>query len=219
MKSDRPIYALEPTGLYGEKNMHKNVADMSADYMKAIRSVQSEGPYNILVYCFSVTVGNEMAIEFSKLGQKVNIIVMDTMASPWNLNTSIRLKARLKSFAIRFTKSPIHSIKYYFEDRLWRIKPFLVKYFGNEDSKDLENLQENLRQICLAYQFKPHNGDISLILTEKPHPSLQKVTIDSWKEITNGDLKLFYTKGSHRSLFTEPDISFVSQSIEASIVE
>lgn len=219
MTSDRPIYALEPTGLYGEGTMHSNVKDMTADYMKAIRSVQSEGPYNILVYCFSVTVGNEMAIEFTKLGFRANIIVIDTMASPWHLNTGIRLKARLKSFVIRFSKNPLNSIKHYFEDRLWRIKPVLVKYFGNDDTRDLEHLQENLRRICLAYEFKPHDGDISLILTEKPHHSLQKVIIDSWKEITNGDFRLFYTKGNHRTLFTEPDIQFVSKKIEESIVD
>ncbi|WP_178989434.1 thioesterase domain-containing protein [Winogradskyella schleiferi] len=219
MTSDRPIYALEPTGLYGEGSMHNNVRDMTADYMKAIRSIQLEGPYNILVYCFSVTVGNEMAIEFTKLGFKANIIVIDTMASPWHLNSPLRLKARLKSFVIRFSKNPLNSVKHYFEDRLWRIKPVLVKYFGNDDTRDLEHLQENLRRICLAYEFKPHNGDISLILTEKPHPSLQKVIIDSWKEITNGDFRLFYTQGNHRTLFTEPDIQFVSKKIEESIVD
>ncbi|WP_299119087.1 phosphopantetheine-binding protein [uncultured Winogradskyella sp.] len=219
MKPNRPIYALEPSGLYGENKMHENVVDMTVDYMKAIQSVQSEGPYNILVYCFSVTVGNEMAIEFSKLGHKANIIVMDTMASPWTLNTPMRLKARMKSFVIRFAKNPFASIKHYFEDRLWRIKPFLVKYFGNEDTRDLELMQENLRKICLAYEFKPHNGDISLILTEKPHQSLQQVIIDSWREITNGDFKLFYTDGNHRTLFIEPDIKFVSQKIEEAIVE
>ena len=219
MKSDRPIYALEPSGLYGESTMHTNVADMSLDYMKAIRSVQSEGPYNILVYCFSVTVGNEMAIEFAKLGHKANIIVMDTMASPWTLNTPMRLKARIKSFIIRFSKNPFASIKHYFEDRLWHIKPFLVKYFGNENTRDLEKLQENLRQICLAYEFKPHDGDISLILTEKPHQSLQQVIIDSWKEITNGEFKLYYTEGNHRTLFVEPDIAFVSQKIEECMLE
>ncbi|BAO74623.1 long-chain-fatty-acid--CoA ligase [Winogradskyella sp. PG-2] len=219
MTSDRPIYALEPSGLYGERTMHKNVESMTIDYMKAIRSVQFEGPYNILVYCFSVTVGNEMAIEFNKLGHKANIIVMDTMASPWTLNTPMRLKARMKSFIIRFAKNPFASIKHFFEDRLWHIKPLLVKYFGNDDTRDLENLQENLRQICLAYEFKDHHNDISLILTEKPHQSLQQVIIDSWKEITKGDFKLYYTEGNHRTLFIEPDIQFVSKKIEEALVE
>ncbi|WP_418603970.1 phosphopantetheine-binding protein [Hwangdonia sp.] len=220
MKPNRPIYALEPSGLYGGGDtMHKNIEDMAMDYMNEIRSVQTEGPYNILVYCFSVTVGNEMAIQFTKLGHKANIIVMDTMASPWTLNTPLRLKARIKSFIIRFLKSPIVSIKHYFEDRLWRIKPIIAKYFGNENTRDLENLQKNLRQICLAYEFKPNQGDISLILTEKPHQSLQKVIIDSWEKITNGNLKLSYTKGNHRTLFKEPDIAFVSKKIEDALVE
>ena len=220
IKSDRPIYALEPHGLYGGEHMHDSIETMSKDYMKAIQSVQKDGVYNILVYCFSVTVGNEMAIEFAKLGHKTNIIVVDTMASPWNLNRPDRITARMKAFTVRFLKNPFNSIKLFFVDRLWHIKPLLVKYFGNDDTRDLENLQENLRKICLAYEFKPHQGNISLILTKKPHKALQNIVINSWKELTKEDgLRLFYTKGNHRTVFEEPDISYVSQHIEASIVD
>lgn len=220
LKSERPIYAIEPYGIYEGEEMHKTIEDMTLDYVKAIRSVQQEGTYNILVYCFSVTVGNEMAIQFSKLGLKTNIIVVDTMASPWTLNRPDRLVARIKSFVIRFAKNPFNSIKFFFQDRLWHIKPMLVKYFGKEDTKNLEHLQEHLRQMCLEYEFKPHSGNISLILTKKPHESLQKVIIKSWKDLTElGELKLFYTKGNHRTLFEEPDISYLSEQVDASLVD
>lgn len=219
MKPERPIYALQPSGLDGKGNMHQSIEEMTADYLEAMRTVQPEGPYNLLVYCFSATIGNEMAIQLEKLGQEINIIVMDTMASPWTLKSPKRMKARAKSFFIRFFKNPLESIKVFFIDRFWRISPMWIKLFGDENQKKLEKVKINLRKVCLAYEWKNHSGNVSLILTKKPHESLQEVTIDSWKELTSGDVKLFFTKGNHRTLFEEPDVRFVSEKIDDCMVE
>ncbi len=219
MKSNRPIYALQPSGLFGEDTMHDSIEKMTADYIKAMRGVQPEGPYNVLVYCFSATVGNEMAIQLEKVGQKINIIVIDTMASPWALNTPVRVKARIGAFFIRFFKNPIKSIKLFFVDRFWRISPLWVKLFGNDEEKDLEKLKINLRKICLAYEWKDHMGNVSLVLTEKPNELLQKVTIDSWKKLAIGGVKTILTKGDHRTLFEEPDVQYVSEKIDECMVE
>ncbi len=144
---------------------------------------------------------------------------MDTMASPWTLGTPERLKARSRSFFIRFFKSPLKSIKTFFEDRFWWISPTWVRLFGNENQKELEKVKINLRKICRAYDWKKHPGKISLILTEKPHESLQKVTIDSWKELAGGGVEMYYAKGDHRTLFEEPDVRFVSNKIDEAIIE
>jgi len=219
MKPNRPIYALQPSGLFGEDTMHGSIEGMTADYIKAMRAVQPEGPYNVLVYCFSATVGNEMAIQLEKVGQKINIIVIDTMASPWTLNTPVRIKARIGAFFIRFFKNPFRSIRLFFVDRFWRISPLWVELFGDDGEKDLEKLKINLRKVCLAYDWKDHTSNISLILTEKPNELLQKVTIDSWKELTIGVVKTILTKGNHRTLSEEPDVQYVSEKIDECMVE
>ncbi|MBM1106811.1 hypothetical protein JQC67_11725 [Aurantibacter crassamenti] len=220
LKPNRPIYALQSSGLDGNDDMHESIEAMTADYIKAMRVVQPEGPYNVLVYCFSATIGNEMAIQLAKLNQEINIIVMDTMASPWTLGSSERVRARVRSFFKRFYKKPLTSIKLYFEDRFWRISPMWYKLFGSENEKALEKVKINLRNICLAYEWKKHPGKVSLILTEKPHESLQKVTIDSWKELSaEGNIELYYTKGNHRTLFEKPDVQFVSEKIDEAITD
>jgi len=82
LDADIPIYALQPSGLYGNTSMHITVEAMAASYLKAIRSKQAKGPYNILVYCFSAAVGNEMALLLKETGEQINLIVMDTMTAP-----------------------------------------------------------------------------------------------------------------------------------------
>ena len=93
-----PIYALQPSGMYGQKVMHGNIVDMTKAYLEAIQKIRPHGPYNILVYCFSAAVGNEMAIVLNEMGERINLIVMDTMTAPAVLNTPRRLKIRAKVF-------------------------------------------------------------------------------------------------------------------------
>lgn len=219
LKPGRPIYALQSSGLDGNDDMQNSIEEMTADYIKAMRAVQPNGPYNVMVYCFSATIGNEMAVQLAEFNEEINIIVMDTMASPWNLGSVERVQARARSFIKRFFKHPLSSIRTFFEDRFWRISPLWYKLFGTENEKALEKVKINLRNMCLAYEFKSHPGKVSLVLTEKPDEALQNVTIESWKELSQGGVDLFYTKGNHRTLFEEPDVRFVSEKIDEAIIE
>lgn len=219
MKPGRPIYALQPSGLYEGEKMHRSIEEMSADYLKAMREIQPQGPYNVLVYCFSTSVGNEMSIQLGKLGEEINIIVMDTMASPWNANDHGTIKVRLQSFSKRLFMAPLKTIKLFFKDRVYLIEPLLVKLFGKDHQKELEKLKANLRRMSVTYQWKKHHGKVSLILTEKPDQRFQNLIIDSWKKYAQGGVTIFPTKGNHTTLFEEPDIQYVSKKIDECIVD
>jgi len=216
---ERPIYALQPSGLDGKGYMHQSIEEMTTDYIKTIRTIQPEGPYNVLAYCFSTAVGNEMAIQLEKQGQKTNIIVMDTMASPWVVNTKDRLKIRFVSFFKKFFKTPVKTLNRFFVDRKWMIEPIKVKFFGKRHEKDLEKLKANLRKICVAYKWTKHSGKVSLILTKKEDQGFQDLIIDSWKELATGGVDISYTKGKHHTLFEKSDIAYVSEKIDQSIAE
>ena len=220
LKEGRPIYALQASGLNGNKKyMHNSIEEMSRDYLKTIRSIQPEGPYNILVYCFSTAVGNEMAIQLGKEEQETNIIVMDTMASPWVVNTKDRIGIRKKAFFKRFFRNPINAIYRFLADRTWMIEPVRVKLFGKSHEKDLEKLKANLRKICVAYEWKKHPGHASLILTKKQDESFQNLIVNSWEKLSKGGVSVTYTKGKHHTLFEKSDIKYVSEKIDTCIID
>lgn len=217
LKKDRPIYAIQPVGLYGTQEMHRSVEEMTNEYLKAIREIQPHGPYNILVYCFSTSVGNEMAIQLDKVGEEINIIVADTMASPWNATDSDSLKTRITSFLKRFLMNPLKSIKVALKDRIYIYQAIKAKYFGEVKEKQLEELKANLRKISVDYTWKKHNGKVSLLITDKPDKSFNKFIIKSWEKYAKGGITLYPTKGNHTTLFEEPDVEFVSEQIDKCI--
>lgn len=220
MKPGRPIYAIQPTGLHRDEKIHANIEEMTVDYLEAIREIQPKGPYNILVHCFSTSVGHEMAILLSKTNEKINIIVADNMASPWKATSSEVLRVRMLSFFKRLFVSPIKTINLFLQERAYLVEPIWVRLFGKDYQKELERLKGNLRKISLEYEWKDkHNGQVSLLLTDKPNKRFQNLIINSWKRLALGGVKVYPVKGEHTTLFEEPDVQFVSERIDECIID
>ncbi len=215
-----PIYALQPSGLYGQKAMHENIYDMTKTYLDAIREVRPHGPYNILVYCFSAAVGNEMAVMLRKMEEQIHLIVMDTMTAPAVLNTPRRLKIRAIGFLMRLLRSPLRSVK---EMLLSKYAMVRLKWKSNfesdAESKELEKLRVNLMRLSRTYDWKSLPGKVSLILTRKDHKSLNEETIRSWQEIAENEIDIHYTAGNHKVLFDEPFVEQTAKAIENCLSE
>ena len=211
---DRPIYALQASGVYANQNMHNNIVQMATDYLNTMRSVQPEGPYNVVVYCFSVAVGHQIAHQLAKQNQVANLIVLDTMADPWNLNTPKRLKMRFKGFVKRSVRNPIQTVSNMISDRWVHLKAKLVKVVASPEKKALLEMNANLAKICKVYVWHRVKGQVSLVLTEKAEESINIEIVESWKKLILGEVKVARTKGIHRNLFDEPDIEGVSTKID-----
>ena len=212
--SNRPIYAIQAAGVYAEQHIHHSIEQMAADYLKAMRKVQAEGPYNIMVYCFSVAVGHQLAKQLSEQGQLANLIVMDTMADPWNLNTPKRLKMRFKGFVKRSLKNPFKTVSNMIAVRWVYYKSKFKKANATPEERALIEMNANLGKICKVYEWNPVKGQVSIILTEKEEESINTEIVASWKTLVSGDIKVARTKGIHRNLFEEPDVKAVSAKID-----
>ena len=216
---DVPIYALQPSGLYGDKIMHKTVNDMAKAYMNSIRRVQPNGPYNVLVYCFSAAVGNEIALLLKKENQEINLIVMDTMTAPATLNTPERIKIRAAAFAVRLIRSPFKTIKRMLIAKyaVWRMK-WKSTHERDIEAKELEQLRLNLMQLSQSYEWRPYSGRTTVILTKKDHNSLNTETVRSWRALCENEITVIHTKGSHQLLFEEPYVKHTAAAIEECLI-
>ncbi len=214
----RPIYALQASGVYAGKEMHHSIEAMAKDYLQAMRSVQPKGPYNIMVYCFSVAVGHEMAIQLTRAGETANLIVMDTMTDPWKLDTGNRLRMRIKSFVRRLFDSPMATIKGMFDERLIQLKLKMRQQMAKGDDKTLARLNANLARICATYIWREHQEKVTLLLTEKPDGAINKEVIGSWEKVALGGVDVVRVKGNHIDLFAEPEVALVAEKIDENCI-
>ena len=214
----RPIYALQASGVYAGMEMHHSIESMATDYLQAIRSVQPSGPYNIMVYCFSVAVGHEMVIQLTRSGETANLIVMDTMTDPWKLDTGDRLLMRIKSFSKRLFASPIKTVRGMINERIIQMKLKMRQKMAKGDDKMLAELNANLAVICEKYSWRPHHEKVTVLLTEKPDAAVNKEVIGSWKKVALGGVTVIPVKGNHIDLFAEPEVAVVAEKIDENCI-
>ncbi|MGL5194112.1 MAG: thioesterase domain-containing protein, partial [Chroococcales cyanobacterium] len=78
---NQPFYALQPQGIDGKFPPLTNLEDMAAYYIKAMRTIQPEGPYFLGGWSFGGLVAFEMAQQLQKAGHAVGLLaVLDTLA-------------------------------------------------------------------------------------------------------------------------------------------
>lgn len=217
LNAERPVYAVQPSGIDGANKLHNSIAEMTADYLLEIKKVQPKGPYHILVYCFGTAVGIEMTRQLNEANEKAHIIVMDTMALQEKV-TADRLVMRTKNFVKRFADKPLDSLDTMVTDRVKRyLKPIWTNLFGNIHDKNLEALKQNLVSIYTQYEWHKFKGQIDLVLTQKASESLNDEIIESWQNLTE-EVSIINVAGNHRTLFEEPDVRFVGEKLEESMV-
>lgn len=79
--ADQPFYSLQAVGLDGELEPYTRVEDIAADYMKALQSVQPQGPYFLGGHSVGALVAFEVAQKLQKQGHEVALVaILDTEA-------------------------------------------------------------------------------------------------------------------------------------------
>lgn len=216
MSSGRPVYALQPQGIYDSSKMHRSIKEMAEDYADEIRKIQPKGPYNLLVYCFSTAVGIEMASSFKKAGQETNMIIIDSLIDQEDFTDPNRIKLRIKGFLSRVAKNPFKAIKMGYINHVEEFfKRKRVDFFGSEDERKLEKVKRNLIEIYNAYDWKKkYTGKIALLLTQKDDKTLNDVYIKLWEQISEREVKIVHIEGQHHQLFEEPFVVPMAQTID-----
>ncbi len=89
LKSDRPVYGLQPLPLDGKHRIPRTIESMAADYVAEIRRVQPHGPYFLAGYSFGGRVSFEIAQQLVWEGERVSFLGMidtifrDTAVEDW----------------------------------------------------------------------------------------------------------------------------------------
>ncbi|MFD3919673.1 amino acid adenylation domain-containing protein [Streptomyces sp. NPDC058595] len=78
--TDQPLYGLQARGLDGSQVLPGSVAEMAADYVTQLRTVQPAGPYHLLGWSFGGIVAHEMAVQLQRAGEEIGLLaVLDSM--------------------------------------------------------------------------------------------------------------------------------------------
>jgi acetoacetyl-CoA synthetase len=80
LKSDRPVFGLQPPPLDGKHSIPRTIESMAAAYVKEIRQAQPHGPYSLAGHSFGGRVSFEIAQQLVREGERVSFLgLIDTV--------------------------------------------------------------------------------------------------------------------------------------------
>ena len=212
---ERPVYLVQPKGIDGEGPMHQSIEEMSADYLREIRKVQPEGPYNIVFFCYSA-----LAIEFGKIlsaqGQKFKLIITDSAAKEYETAEKLSSNERVSRYLRRLFRYPLLTIRSSIIYRYRKaIEPLILKITGNKEAARLRKVRDQLHGNHAAYSWERFNSKCTLILLQKEHRDLREEKIRLWTYWSQNEVDVHFAPGNHLSIFEEPHVQSLGPIIES----
>lgn len=223
---DRPVYGLQALGLDPQTTPHTRIEEMVTHYISEIRSLQPEGPYNLVGDTWGGLVAFEIAKRLQSAGHEIALLAMLDTFCPFPTSLSQKVSRNIGHLIDWGPKtyflSKVKSVKY-------RI------FSGNsaelaaapKDNEDLviadalivdEALRRTLDGIVDAHvAYVPVNkvypGKITYFLAAgsgeiKPYDDERL----NWKNVA-GRFDLHVVPGFHNSLKEEPYVEVVAQQL------
>nr|XP_033193891.1 fatty acid synthase [Bombus vancouverensis nearcticus] len=203
-----------------ENSPLESVSALATFFLKKMRAIQTEGPYNIIGYSFGSCIGLEMAVQLQKAGHKTNLTLIDGSPDFIKLH-SVELGKRATeesaevitdglrkclAYFVRQFRSNITFLELY--DMLKNINTtevVLNKVVELIDDKNLDS--EDLKSAALlfykklkaAFFYKPekYDGDIVLL---KAKDSFVPLNNDYGLSKISNKVKVIELPGNHRSI-------------------
>ena len=213
---DQPVYALQPIGLDGINEYHQSIEEMAAHYIDEIRSVQPNGPIALLGTCLSTAVCHEMTIQLQRAGEQISLLAMvDGAPEHFEPDLSSTTKGRAKAFVSRFKEAPVGAIFHLLGNRKEELKKKLELSKKSKQEQTLEKMQRHLFLLYERYDWKPHDGKVTLIRCSEFANSPEKAwLVTSWSGLANGGLEVVDVPGHHLTLFEEPEVLGLAKQLE-----
>lgn len=210
---ERPVYALQPLGLFEEKAENRSVEEMADSYLKEIREVAPQGPYNLLAYCFSTALGVEMSLKLKQASEEVNLIILDSIVEQHSLKKG-RFSMRFAGFAKRFLKNPYAAIKVYVINRFEMfVLPIWQIIAASPEKKQLARVRKQLIKAYKNYHWPSFDVPLKMLLTEKENELFNEELLNSWEAIYEGEMEIIDAEGEHRYLLEEPLVKITAEKI------
>jgi amino acid adenylation domain-containing protein len=178
------VIGIQARGLDGQEPPHATVEAMAAEYLRAVKARQANGPYYLCGYSFGGLVAFEMARRLRESGDEVALVgLFDTMMSP--------LRRPLRSWLSMMRRGPRSFLKF---------APTSV-------------LKVAAYALIASARYRPgfYPGELTLFTPvgrEPGLPSLQAV----WRKHARA-LSVVETAGAHSTMFSAPNAESAAASL------
>ncbi|MBW4635809.1 MAG: amino acid adenylation domain-containing protein [Iphinoe sp. HA4291-MV1] len=226
----QPFWALRSQGIRGECEPLTRIEDMAATYIKALQTIQPQGPYQLAGWSMGGAIAFEMAVQLVASGQKVSLLALidsyapisqfkgsleideATLLADWVKNLSgSNLAGSVSVEKLRLLK-PHEQFNYVLEQA--KRDGLLLKEMGQKQASSLFQTFKVNRLSLHSYIPQPYPGRITLFCaSETPNEENQDPT-HGWGELAMKGIDMHNIASNHFSIMRS---QILSELIEAEL--
>jgi amino acid adenylation domain-containing protein len=222
MPIEQPLYGIRSHGLYGAEDLPNSLEAMAAEYLNAIRAVQTAGPYVIGGWSLGGLVAYEMAQQLLSAGAQVQLLLLDTTI-PEN---ATELVPAVEQASVGLEYGIDLSLDQLGELAPAEQLPFLWQHAQNlgvlEDQSSPEVIQQVLSELqglfhhhvrlARQYRLQPLAADVTLFRpTDVPFEI--NVTEDrGWRHLVRS-VHVVFVPGHHHSMVQLPHVATLAKAM------
>jgi thioesterase domain-containing protein/acyl carrier protein len=230
----QPFYALQAYGVDGKHPAIESLPEMAAKYIKAMKTVQPEGPYYLGGFSMGGEIAFEMAQQLHQQGDQVAILVLFDTYEPGYVrrrsrtgtkivsrqpvtDSNTKSRNRLFHFAQRSNQAKMASLKGWADaqrKQFYATLGFLLLKAGQPmPQKVIElYLEKRHRQALLNYHPQPYPGRITLFRANITLPLKSVDPSLSWVALAKQGVDLHLLHAPHE-IIEEPYVQVLVQKL------
>ncbi|MEQ8752229.1 MAG: amino acid adenylation domain-containing protein [Coleofasciculus sp. G1-WW12-02] len=232
--TDQPFYGLQAQGFNQGEEALTRVEDMAHLYVKAIREVQPEGPYQIGGWSFGGVVAYEVAQQLQKQGQEVSRLAILDSWVPIILDQGKKIDDHYlvgvcsRVFGGMFGQDNLVS-----PDELKGLTvPEQIDYIlakaqqvgvfpteGNqEQNRRILDVLVGTLKATYAYKRQPYPGKVTVFRAQEKHlhaPDPQLVWVELFAILDAKEIDVIPVPGHHYSFILEPHVRVLAERLAA----
>jgi acyl transferase domain-containing protein/thioesterase domain-containing protein len=240
LKTDRPVYALQCTGLDGSPIADESVEEMAARYLKEIRAVQPSGPYLIGGYCFGGALAFETARMLRAENEEVGMLVLINSGvfevpsgdrnPAWARRQWSRIRYRIalewdelsgRPFNVKCRRLAMRArragslVKAGLEGMLDRAPGYAQR--RHSLTFHLEKLAVTNDRAWVRYRPASYPGKVLFLRARRQPIDVQADRLMGWGGYLTGDVRLHEVPGFRQNMLDEPRVGEVARLIREAI--
>ncbi len=246
LDAEQPVYGLQARGIADKsETAHENVAEMAAEYLKEMRTIQPSGAYRLCGSSFGGLIAFEMACQLAEAGEKVSLLALfDTYAPgyPQKKPDSFPLESKFRSLfekagrlreQIALIETPREKLDFFKSQfqklrvrarrkKAWKENQFDIEYAkatGRELPVDVRRNHLAIQHALDNYAPPIFEGKLTLFRAAlQPSGVIFEPTL-GWKKFTTGEIVIKEVSGSHGALTVYPYAKQLAEKLSPLLIE
>ncbi len=201
--AQQPFYGLQARGVADEQEPQTQVEEMAADYVEAVRTIQSQGPYLLGGWSMGGLVALEMARQLQAQGDEVRLVALFDTKAPDGEEEMTDDASLLASFALHLGLS---------KDQIEEAADVSVLL---EQAKAASIIPHDMSLARLSQQFRVFKANFRAAHSYRPNDLPANIVLFraaersprlGWEKV-----EVYETPGSHMTLLREPNVSVLAE--------